>query len=228
MGLVNGKDAVFETYDGGVWKFIGCARSFSLVINRGMLETTVTGDGNAATYVPGKYSFTGTVEGLTNLDLGGGVSLPYLDNCILNGVLMRCRDIITDLNGNTYSREFKFYAVSVTSVNSFDNVSTFTVELQGTGVITQTFIIPPIITGLVKRYPAIDQVVEQATGFDVVIPDLIGKDILEVVKDGLGRAELISAGSPVDKQVLYDSPTGTFTFGIPFEGDEKYYILYQD
>jgi len=153
--------------------------------------------------------------------------LIYLDSCILNGVLLRIRDVKIDLDGNIYKKEFKMLLTSVTDVNSFDNISTFNAEAQGTGVITQTFT-PPTTGSNVKRYPAIDQVVAQATGDTVVIPELIGKDILEVVKDGLGRAELISVGTPVNKQVSYDSATGTFVFGIPFEGDEQYYILYQD
>ena len=69
--------------------------------------------------------------------------------------------------------------------------------------------------------------VQDATSFAVA--SLIGKDILEVVKDGIGFCKIITSGTPVSKEVKYTSSTGTFEFAIPFDsGEESPYVLYQD
>lgn len=220
-----GAGAVLEVYNSG-WKFIGCMRSYSVTITGKVLETTVTGDGLAEQYVPAGYGFTVVLEGLQNLD-PTVLSLPYLEQCILNGVLLRIRDVKIDLEGNTYTKELKVYLTEVTDTNSFDNVSAFTAQAQGTGAVVQS-ILPPSTGGPVKRYPAIDEVQTAPSGDTVVIPLLINKDIISVVKDGKGGAELISSGTPVENQVLYTSATGTFQWYVPFEPGEQYYIIYQD
>jgi hypothetical protein len=57
--------------------------------------------------------------------------------------------------------------------------------------------------------------------------NLINKKILEVSKDGISFSELIFSGSPIDKEVLYQSITGAVTFGILLEADEEVVVLYQ-
>ena len=58
-------------------------------------------------------------------------------------------------------------------------------------------------------------------------PILIGREILEVSVDGFGRSKLLISGTPVDKEVLYDSISGTLTFPESLNG-EQVFILYQD
>jgi len=230
MAIVNGKDALIEAYDGGEWKLFACVRSWSSSISSEMLETTTTGDGRFARFVPGKIGFTVTLEGLINLDTDAGLSLPYLDSCILNGVLLRLRDRKEDLAGNTYAKEFQMYLTDVTDTNSFDNVSTFNADAQGTGVITQTILPPTPTDGLVKRYPLVGDIGPVESGYTVTVPGLGNKDILEVVKDGRGNADIITSGSPVENQVLYETSgtDGVFTWAIPFEDNERWYVTYQD
>lgn len=66
MSLVFGKDVTVFKYDSDVdvWVPYACARSCSLPISTGVLETSITGSGKFRTFVPTANSFTGTLEGL--------------------------------------------------------------------------------------------------------------------------------------------------------------------
>lgn len=66
-----------------------------------------------------------------------------------------------------------------------------------------------------------------ALGTQIVSPILIGRDVLEVSVDGIGRSKLIEIGTPIDQEVKYDSSTGTLTFPQSLNG-EKVFVLYQD
>jgi SPP1 family predicted phage head-tail adaptor len=56
---------------------------------------------------------------------------------------------------------------------------------------------------------------------------LINRRIVSVFKDGIGFSELLTTGTPTAKQVVYNDDLGTLTFAIPFEPDEKAFVLYQ-
>jgi hypothetical protein len=43
----------------------------------------------------------------------------------------------------------------------------------------------------------------------------------------VGNNDIITSGTPVGKEVLYDSATGDFTWAVPFDG-ETFFILYQN
>ena len=57
--------------------------------------------------------------------------------------------------------------------------------------------------------------------------NLIGKSILDVVKDGVSCSKLITSGTPVDKQAKYLTATGAISFGIDLEPSEEVIVLYQ-
>ena len=56
-------------------------------------------------------------------------------------------------------------------------------------------------------------------------PALIGVNVFGCYKDGL-LFQMITSGTPVGKQVLFDDFTGEFTWGLQFETDEIATILY--
>ena len=78
MELVKGEDVVVLFYEGGEWKNYACARACTLTVNTSVIETTTTGAGNYTTIIPEKHSFTGSIDGLVNLDNGDGLSLADL------------------------------------------------------------------------------------------------------------------------------------------------------
>jgi hypothetical protein len=57
--------------------------------------------------------------------------------------------------------------------------------------------------------------------------NLVNKRILDVSKDGISFSELLTTGTPVDKQVLYDEDSGAITFGMSIEPNEQVFVLYQ-
>ena len=56
---------------------------------------------------------------------------------------------------------------------------------------------------------------------------LINRNVFDVINDGIGFSDLITSGTPVDKEVKYDALTGTISFAIPLESGQKVYVLYQ-
>lgn len=226
MSLVNGKDVNFFVYDAGVWKLCACVRSISLNVASEVVETSVAGAGQFATFLPSKITITGTVDGVVALNETGMLGLPDLRQRQIAGTQILCRFNRVDMTGNIYTDEVYFYITNTSDVNSFDNVSTFNMALQGNGGLTQIFTpIVPVPPGgpLVHRY---EWTASAGTGFTDSV--LIGKTILEVNTDGRGDGRIILSGTPVGDEVKYIGTTGQFVWGIPFEDGEEVYILYQD
>jgi hypothetical protein len=67
----------------------------------------------------------------------------------------------------------------------------------------------------------------EATGGEssFVEASIIGKTVFGVYKDGTAKA-IIVTGSPDTDEVLFDSTTGTFTFGMAFYANEKAIIQF--
>ncbi len=67
------------------------------------------------------------------------------------------------------------------------------------------------------------------TGGEVGFTDtqLINKRVLAVFKDGIEFSEIITSGSPTNKQALYNSSTGAISTAIPLEPNEEMAVLYQ-
>jgi hypothetical protein len=68
-----------------------------------------------------------------------------------------------------------------------------------------------------------------ATGGETDITDasLIGRQIVQVSRDGVSASQILSSGSPVNKEVLYETSTGTVSFWIALEPGEQVKVLYQ-
>ena len=103
----------------------------------------------------------------------------------------------------------------------YKDIATYSVTLQGTGAYgTSGATIDPsgvVITGgatIMKQYTA--------AGGETTITwtDLIGSDILYVSRGGIDVREILTIGTPVDNQVLWNTATGTLTFGRVLESDE--------
>ena len=79
----------------------------------------------------------------------------------------------------------------------------------------------PVDTGAIQVYNYTG-VGEENSFLDI---DLIGKHVFGCYKDGI-LFKMITSGTPIGKEVLYDDFTGEFTWGIQFETDEIATILY--
>lgn len=226
MSVVHGKDAIFMIYHAGMWKVCACAREISLNVTTGFIETSISGTNTYSTFLPTKSSFTGSASGVVSLNNLNMLALPDLRSIQLANIKMLGRYQRTAQDGTVYTDEIYFYISNTTDTGNFNDVSTFSLEFQGTGVITQIFTPTsqsndnPVI-----RYDSYTPV-QDATGFTEAT--LIGKYIVEVVKDGVGQ-QIITVGTPVGKECKYTSASGAFEFGVPFDAaEDKPYVLYRN
>lgn len=229
MALIQGKNVVVYIYTNGAWRLYSCARTATLNRSTSIIETSVTGSGNWASFKAQKHSFTGTIDGLINLDDPGILTLPDLVQMQIAMVPLLMRYQRTDEAGNVYTDQATFIITGSTDTGAFDGIATFSIELQGTGSITQIFTPTTQPIPIVKIYPVVGDTLAAAGGeTSFTIPLLIGKDIIGVWKDGVKNNAIITSGSPASKEVKYETSIGKFTWAIPFEPGETFSIEYQD
>lgn len=229
MSIVKGENVILFAYDSGIWKMGACFKSVTLNISTSMTETTVSGNGPWASFAPQKHSFTGSAEGIVSLNMPGMLTLADFRAKQIAKEMLLMRYQRTDSQGNLYTDECRFFISNSSDNSSFDNVDLFTLEMQGTGAINQVYTpTTTISTNKVKRYEYTG--IGGETGFTEAL--LYDKDVLEVVKDGLGNSGIILTGTPVNKEVKYTNDTvnqvAEFEWAVSFEVGEKAYILYQD
>ena len=222
---VKGKNVAVFIYDGGVWKLYACGRTCTLNRSTEFIETSVTGSGKDATFKPTKNGFTGELTGVQQVNKSGMISLADFERLWMSQTKLLMRFQRTSDAGAVYTSEASFFISSLSDTGDYSNVAEYNVSLQGTGSIVQIATATASLnTNKVKRLQYTG--VGAETGF--TDSALIGKDILEVVKDGLGQAKIILSGTPVGKEALYTSASGTIDFGVLFEAGEESYVLYQD
>lgn len=225
--MTKGENVVLFIYDGGIWKGYACARNITFSAATDLIETSSSGTGKYATFLPTKNSFGATIDGIVSFSVLDHLTYPDLVQRELSHTLLLLRFQHTDDSTEVYTAECNMYITNSSDTAGYSDMNFFTIELKGTGVITQIFTAQPPVPeeGVqVERYPYSG--VGGETGFTDAA--LIGKEILEVVKDGIGCSAILLSGTPIGKEVKYVSATGEFLFGIPFEPDEQAYILYQD
>lgn len=229
MSKVLGKDVIVYIYDDGQWKMYACGTNCTLEVTTDFIETSVKGNGKFRNFVPTVNSFTGSIEGLVNFDLDNTLSLQDLRSKQLAHTKLLMQFERTDTTGVfTYVDEAYFFISSSSDSGPVDGMNSFSISLIGTGALTQSFVPTPVNpSGKVKRYEYTSASGGE-TSFSATALNLV--DVIEVVKDGMGKTELITSGTPSLNQVKYTSAAGngTIEFAIPFEAGEKAYVLYQD
>lgn len=225
--IVKGLDVVVYILDGVSWKPFACARSCSLSFSTDVIETSVSGTGWNATFTPSKNSFSGSIAGICSLEEVGQFTLPMLQQLQFahTGLFMRFQRV--SIGGQIYTTEAKFLITEVNEESSFDNLNTFSIQLKGTGNVTQIFVITPdpLNTCKVKTYDYTG--IGGEDNFTPAAGLLVNKSIVGAFKDGV-EFRIISSGTPASKEVKYTSSTGNFLWSIPFETGEPGFIQYQD
>ncbi len=224
---VQGKNVILFIYEGGVWVGYACGRSITFNVQTDFIETSGPGTGKSAYFLPTKNSFSATIDGIVALEETDMLTLPDLRAKQLAHELLLCRFQRTDDGAHVYTDECEMYISNSSDVGSWDDMAVFTIDLIGIGQISQVFVTQPPIpmdAVQVKRY--------EYTGiggeFGFTDTQLIGKDILEVNKDGISNSRIIISGTPINKEVKYISATGQFIWAMAIEPGEEIYVLYQD
>lgn len=152
---VAGKNVVILIKVGLEYKLYACATSATLNVTTEVIETSVSGSGKFATFAPTKNSFTGTLEGVTTLEEDSMLSLKDLRGKQLN------QDVLTVLfqrsaGTSTYTDKGDFIITGSSDTGSFDDMNTFSIEMQGTGPLIQTSLPSPDATPFDYQYGSTD------------------------------------------------------------------------
>ncbi len=224
MALVKGDSVVLYAYDSGQWKPFVCARDCSYEVTTDVIETSQSGSGNYASYLPTKHNIQISMSGVVGLVESNSLTIAdlRLKQYAKNPLLVRFQR--TDESANVYTEEITAYIIQSSDTGSFQDIATFSITLKGSGAVTIVYTPTPTTTGKMNRLDY------TATGgeYGFTSLDLINKDVVEFVKDGIGFATKITSGTPVGKEFKHNPTTGEVVCAIPFEPEEIAYVTYQD
>lgn len=134
MNNVLGKDVTVRIYSGG-WQFYACASSCSLTVSTSTIETSTTGSGASATFMGQKHTWSGTLDGVVNLD--ENLTLYHLRQLQLAFTAINIQFERIDSTGNSYTTTGTALIVSSSDTGQMDSIATFSIELQGTGALVE-------------------------------------------------------------------------------------------
>ena len=227
--LVKGRNVtVFKFVPGpNTWVPYACARSCSFSLDTDSIETSITGAGAFRTFLPRANSFTGSLEGITQLEMANRLSIADLMALQIAHTIMLLRFEDINDDGDAFIKEAMFFITNTTQTASFDNVATFSVALQGTGGLTLIYTPTVIRTGIMYR----QEFTLVAGETEVTVPEVDGVTIENIIGIGLDMADypiIISAGTPIGTEVKYESAGATITFPYPDADATRYgFIQYQ-
>ncbi len=138
MSIVNGKNVRLLIYDSGRYRLHSCATSCTININTSVVETSVTGSGQWASFAPQKHSWDGTIDGIVNIDDPDNLTLEDLIALQIANTKLVMRYENIDGGGNETALGGEFYIINSSSTGDVNNAATFSVSFQGTGALTQS------------------------------------------------------------------------------------------
>jgi len=225
MALIKGQNAIFYVYDDGQWKPIICARSGTFNTTAETIETSISGTGVWRTFEYTALTWTASFEGLIFLDGTNELTASDIRAFQFSREKILLRYQRTDTAGNVYTDEGYGLITGVSDSGDFQSALSFTIEFRGTGPLVIVYTPTPIDpTAKVKRLEYTGTAGE--TFFTSA--SLIGRDLLDVVVDGIGRSKIITAGTPVGQEAKYTSGTGRIDLPVPLVSGVEVYVLYQD
>lgn len=226
MSYVLGKDVVLSFFDGSFYKPAACALDCTMSTKTNFVETSVEGAGNFKTVEPTQDSWSVSANGLVSLEEVNQLDIAELRVKQFAHEVILMHFTRTSVTGQIYEDIGYVYIESVEDTGVYNGMNTFSINLIGTGVLTQSFVPSPVVppnNEMRLEFPLAD-------GEDTYTnPVLVGKKIVEVFKSGLGIMNLITTGTPAPEQAKIEIPstTGSIVFGTVSAG-EKYYCMYQD
>lgn len=222
MAFIRGENVIVQFFDDGQWKLYACARGCTLNVDTDIIETSVTGRGQWGSFLPTKHTWDMSIDGLVNLDQPNMLSLPDLRAKQIGKELLIISYQRTDQAGNVYTDKGTAYITNSSDSGNYTDANTFNISLKGSGALTQSFI------PTTSNEPAVQKFYYTAVGGEDIVDNavLVNQSIIGVFVDGI-EYQIINNGTPGDKQVLYTSSLGQFTFPINFEPNEHLTVLYQ-
>jgi hypothetical protein len=225
MGKVAGKDVLALIFYNGQWRNYACGLSISMDVSTDFIETSTRGNGKSKTFIPTTDEWTATLEGVMTLQQSGLLSLPDFRDIQDAQIPLLLRSQHTDDVGNVYTEEGTAYISRTTDTGASEGAATFTIELRGTGARTRIY-----TTTATSSLPVMRLEYTAAGGEDSFTDALlVGKMAIAIFRDGIEQSKLLLTGTPINKEVLFNSVTGTLTFdaGNHLATGEEIAVLYQ-
>ena len=117
---------------------IAASRECSLNIDREMIEIAGS-TADAREYIPGRYGFTLSASGLYAINSDGSMSSQALTSMLFEGTKVAVVfQASTDGSVVVETYEGKAYVQNITLSGSYNERSTYSVQMQGTGALTRT------------------------------------------------------------------------------------------
>lgn len=217
---VKGNDAILELNQGGVYTPFVCVKSFTLEQDSELVETTTLSTGKYRDYELQSLDYTITLSTLLVINSTNANGKFAFEQQQV-GAKFAYRITFTDTAANTYQiTGIVIVQNSLLGVTAGELV-TGDFTLKGCGsfyTINGSVEIPgaELFAGL---YTATGG---ESSFIDV---DLIGASLVHVMRNGIGVI-IITTGTPIVNQVLFDSVTGTISVGAGMEFGASEYIQY--
>lgn len=110
-----------------------CAKNCTITFNTETIETSVSGSGSWATFLPTKNSFNISMDGVVSLNEPSMLTIADLHTKQFAHTILVLRYQRTDEAGNVYANECNGYITSSSDTGNFDDMDTFSIDIQGTG-----------------------------------------------------------------------------------------------
>lgn len=134
---VTGDNVILYEYVSGDWVPYACAQNISVNFTTDFIETSVSGSGNWATFLPTKISWTASIDGIVSLEEAGKLSIVDLRTKQFEQTQIQIKFERTDDDGNIYANVGYAYISNSSDTGSFNGMDTFSVEFRGSGNVVQ-------------------------------------------------------------------------------------------
>lgn len=228
--LINGRNVVLYKYDGTTYESIpfACATECTLTNNLELKEITNQSSANFREFKPDMNSWSISGSGFVILN----TEYNYLTQlgAIINRELLTVKFIIDNGGVNGLSIfTGNCYLINLSIVGADDNLSTYALQLQGTGVpsLAGTTVTPGgvIITG--GSVVQVFQLTATEGQTSLTFSGAIGLDMLYGSRGGIAIQPLAYVGSPSGNGGVWDETTGVLTLAVPAVDGELFLILAQ-
>ena len=220
MSLVQGDNVVLSFYDGGFYKPYACALNCTLEISTELVETSISGAGNFATWEATRDSWSVSCDGLVSLEVTNQLDLAELRALQIAHTKILIHFTRTSDTGEVYMDSGYVLITNSTDTGNYDGMNTFSLTMKGTGKLTQSFVPSPISP--------------PGTMHDFYISGAgLTAYTMATNKDIIGAFRqidqfIITSGTPAINEIKYVTGTGILSWLVPLEADEKIHIQYQD
>ena len=231
MNTIQGKNIGGYMKVSGVYYPIFCGKSLTFSLTQDILETTNVSSGNFRDYEAGMSDASMEIGGVSLLsNTGGRLSVNYLMQQSVRRIKQEFKITQTDDDGGILLFTFTGLIVSTSFDKTIPGFSQSSLSVKVCGpLVIDAIVAPGTTTETIYSDWWVFTLAATSIGgaSSVQSYNLIGVTILEVDREGV-QHDIITVGTPVNRQVKHNNATGTLTFSasIPSNG-ETVFVLFK-